>query len=142
MSRLVISRLVLMSTAVLGLASVPPAAAQGTWIGGHDHPQSPLGTVEEYDPAANTWTARASMPTPRGFVAAAVGPDGRIYVVGGAVAFVPDTAVEIFDLTTWSLGTPMPSARYDLGVATLGGVIYAVGGFDAGPVNTVEAYVP
>jgi Kelch motif protein len=55
---------------------------------------------------------------------------------------VPDTAVEIFDLNAWSTGTPMPTARYDLGVATLGGVIYAVGGFDAGPLNTVEGYVP
>src|SRR5947199_94582 len=43
-----------------------------------------VGTVEEYDPAANTWRARASLPTPRNHhVVAAAG--GRIWVIGGRI---------------------------------------------------------
>ena len=36
-----------------------------------------------YDPRTNTWSTLASMSTPRGSLAAATGPDGRIYAVGG-----------------------------------------------------------
>ena len=42
-----------------------------------------LATVEEYDPATNTWTAKAAMPTARsGLAAAAV--YNKIYAIGGA----------------------------------------------------------
>ncbi len=38
--------------------------------------------------------------------------------------------------------TPMPTARYALGVAVLNGVLYAVGGYNTGYLATVEAYQP
>jgi hypothetical protein len=43
-----------------------------------------LGTNEEYDPATNTWTTKASMPTPRGGFAIAAYQD-KIYCFGGVV---------------------------------------------------------
>src|SRR2546429_6812133 len=49
------------------------------------HPARPhysVGAVEEYDPAANTWRARAPIPTPR-HPAPAGGVNGKIYVSGG-----------------------------------------------------------
>src|SRR2546428_3131496 len=53
------------------------------------HPARPhysVGAVEEYDPAANTWRARASIPTPRNH-ATAGGGNGKNYVDrGGARA--------------------------------------------------------
>ena len=42
-----------------------------------------LGTVEVYSPSTNTWKAAANMPGPRIHAAAALGGDGRIYVIGG-----------------------------------------------------------
>src|SRR5207253_8632256 len=56
------------------------------------HPARPhysVAAVEEYDPAANTWRARAPIPTPRNHATAGV-VNGKIYVIGGRVggAFV------------------------------------------------------
>src|SRR5665647_1188640 len=45
-------------------------------------PQIVVGTVEEYDPATNTWRARAPMPTGRNHFYAGV-VDGKIYAVNG-----------------------------------------------------------
>ncbi len=52
-------------------------------------PHTSVGTVEEYDPATNTWRARASMPTPRNHATAGA-VNGKAYVIGGRVgaAFV------------------------------------------------------
>ena len=44
-----------------------------------------LATVEAYDPATNTWTTKASMPTPRFGLAVGV-VNGILYAVGGYVA--------------------------------------------------------
>ena len=54
--------------------------------------------------------------------------------------------VEIFDLTTrsWSSGPPLDVARNHVGVAALGGQVYAVGGRDNGDgsIDTVERLDP
>ena len=42
-----------------------------------------LTTVEAYDPAADAWTAKAPLSTPRGGLGAAVGRAGTIFVIGG-----------------------------------------------------------
>jgi N-acetylneuraminic acid mutarotase len=73
-------------------------------------PVGNLGIVEAYDPASDSWAAMASMPTPRHAFTATLGPDGRIYAVGGC----PDTKftdiLEIYDpvKNSWSTGAPMP----------------------------------
>ncbi|QUI25464.1 hypothetical protein HZI73_25595 [Vallitalea pronyensis] len=41
-----------------------------------------LDTVEEYDPQADTWTTKASMPTKRGYLRS-IGVNDNIYVIGG-----------------------------------------------------------
>src|SRR5262245_6651400 len=61
----------------LGLAAVTGRDGHIYAIGGND-----VATVEGYDPASDTWTTRASMPTARGGLAAVAGPDGRIYAIG------------------------------------------------------------
>src|SRR5260370_17570817 len=48
------------------------------------HPHMSVGTVEEYDPAANKWRERSAMPTPRNHAAIGV-VAGKIYVIGGRV---------------------------------------------------------
>ncbi len=73
--------------------------------------------------------------------------DGRIHVLGGE----PDAAMlqahEAFDIDSgiWWVGPRLPTGRHGLGVASLGGSIYAIGG---GPVagfaqtNVVEIFIP
>ena len=99
-------------------------------------PQRSLGTVEEYDPATDTWRARAPMPTPCNHMGGeAVG--GKIYVIGGRLsgAFIIGypgniNLVQAYDPATdsWSTKAPMPTARSGLNTATLNGIVYAAGG--------------
>ncbi|MEX2123335.1 MAG: kelch repeat-containing protein [Woeseia sp.] len=83
-----------------------------------------------YDPATNTWSVLAPMPTPRGGVSAAV-LQGLIYVVGGMTTDGASTnLVEIYNpqSNTWTAGAPMGTRRDNLGVTVIGGQVYAFGG--------------
>src|SRR6266853_3660977 len=109
----------------------------------------PVGTVEAYDPATDTWTTKAPMPTARHRLGVAA-VDGIIYAVGGIDAAGNIlTTLEAYDpaTDTWTTKAPMPTARADLGVAAVNGVLYAVGGsnFSSSPwsvLDILEAYDP
>jgi N-acetylneuraminic acid mutarotase len=118
-------------------------------------PQASVGTVEEYDPATNTWRERSPMPTPRNH--AAIGAvNGKIYVIGGRVgaafiALATDVSVvEEYDPATdkWSAPrTRMPTARSALGAGVINGRIYVAGGefqdsHMMATFRSVEAYDP
>lgn len=120
-----------------------------------DTPQQVVGTVEEYDPATNTWRERSPMPTPRNH--ASIGTvNGKIYVIGGRVgaAFIglatDVSVVEEYDPATDKWSAPkarMPTARSALGYATINGKIYVAGGEFQDPhmmatFRAVEAYDP
>jgi N-acetylneuraminic acid mutarotase len=51
-------------------------------IGGSANGSNFLNTVEAYNPATNTWSAKSPMPTARDFLAAGV-VNGILYAVGG-----------------------------------------------------------
>lgn len=93
-----------------------------------------LRSVEIYDPATDTWSAGAPMPAGRHAMGAALGADGRIYVVGGAVSYSeprPEEEVFVYDpaADAWSEGPELRHGRYHHAVAgTRDGRIYAVGG--------------
>ena len=106
---------------------------------------SHISTVEAYDPATDTWTPRADMPTGRSLLSTCV-VDGIIYVIGG---WAPALAtVEAYDpgTDTWTSKAPMPTARYLLATSVVGGKIYAIGGYHhsiQGPIySTMEVYDP
>ena len=144
-----------------GVASIPTArvsfgAATGPdgrvyAIGGivpGSKPQgAPSNAVEAYDPTAGTWATLPTMPTARGDLAVATGPDGRIYAIGG---YLPPpqnydvNTVEAYDpiAGSWSTVAPMPTPRDGLAAVTgSDGRIYAIGGESNGSfVKTVEAY--
>ena len=87
------------------------------------------------------------MPTARYALAGVLGPDGRIYAIGGYNGSGVLNTVEAYNPKTnsWTSEAPMPTARGYL-AAALGpdGRIYAIGGQDRSGniVNTVEAYTP
>ena len=120
--------------------------------GGHDFSGNTLvllANLEAYDPASNSWTTLAAMPTARSAAGGGV-VNGILYVVGGAIgtnASVPVGTVEAYDpaTNTWTTKAPMPTPRYMVGVAVVGNTLYAIGGHgpDSGNlVTTVEAYDP
>ena len=125
-------------------------------IGGYksDHLNGNLvffSTVEEYDPATDTWTKKADMPTKRALrSSSACLVDGQIYVIGGEVGdnngFDRLSSVEQYDpiADKWTQKANMPTARV-ASTAAVNGRIYAIGGHE-GRIDqvlaTVEEYDP
>jgi hypothetical protein len=100
-----------------------------------------VGTNEEYDPATDTWTSKARMPTSRDYFAiAAYG--NKIYCIGGAVgstavermpgfySYVTSGANEVYDPTTdtWETKTPCPDEGMKMQAHVVSGKIYVADG--------------
>jgi hypothetical protein len=88
------------------------------------------------------------MPTARGALAAAAGPDGQLYVFGGFTDIRGGilSTVEAYNPATnsWTTRASMPTARGALAAAAgPDGQLYVFGGGnDSGVLSTVEAYLP
>jgi N-acetylneuraminic acid mutarotase len=104
-----------------------------------------VGTNEEYDPATDTWTFKAPMPTPRDNFGIAV-YNNKVYCIGGlgGVNEVYDTETD-----TWENKTSMPTLRWALQANVVNGKIYLIGGYVpddsafGGSISAVnEAYDP
>jgi N-acetylneuraminic acid mutarotase len=118
-------------------------------VGGWDH-ELVTNAAERFDPKTGQWSVLAPMPTARGGLAA-IAQDGACHVLGGEDWSLPFPgtlhAHEVWDPKTgaWTTALAMPTSRHGLGVALLGGAMYAVGG---GPsqgnsyTNIVEVLVP
>jgi hypothetical protein len=113
-----------------------PAGSPGTYDG----------ICRAYDPEGDSWSTKAVMPTPLGWLACGI-VDGKIYVLGGhnnSSAMV-GTAME-YDIAanSWSTKTPRPAA---LGAALSGTwrdtLIYVMGGTNGSSgSNRVDIYDP
>jgi N-acetylneuraminic acid mutarotase len=103
------------------------------------HPARPhnvLATVEEYDPATNSWSGKRPLLLPRNHhVAAGVG--NRLYAMGGRVgsAFISGTSnnvdlVEMYDPAAdlWTARARMPTARSAIGAGVYNNYIVVAGG--------------
>ncbi|MBN1245151.1 hypothetical protein JXA31_06120, partial [Candidatus Bathyarchaeota archaeon] len=130
----------------LGVATVNGKiyAIGGTTASGQSPPEIPgggfVGTNEEYDPATDTWTYKASMPTPRDYFAiAAYG--NKIYCIGGAAGFSFDEGLhsyfyitsgvnEVYDTVTdmWETKTPCPNVGMKCQAHVVNGKIYVMDG--------------
>ena len=92
----------------------------------------PLPTNEAYDPSANAWTHKASMPTSRHHAASSV-IDGKLYIIGGRVSGSLDNidVNEMYDpiQDRWvSNLESMPSKRSGIAAASINSSIYVFGG--------------
>ena len=122
------------------------------------HPTRPhnvMATVEEYDPAANTWkTVRPLLLARNHHVT--VGVADKLYVIGGRVgsAFISGTSnnvdlVEMYDPATdlWMPRARMPTARSAIGAGVYNNQILVAGGEGQdqrflAAFKAVEAYDP
>ena len=105
--------------------------------------------LEVFDPAANTWTMKASMPTGRsGLAGAAVGT--CFYTFGGEGNPADPNGifheVEVYDPATdeWTELPPMQTGRHGICAAVLGNTVYLPGGATQeglGATGVNEAYV-
>jgi len=92
---------------------------------------SGISTVEAYDPATDTWTQKADMPTARGYLSTSV-VNGKIYAIGGTPGSWGEmlSTVEEYDpvTDTWTTKDDMPTARCMLSTSVVDWKIYAIGG--------------
>ena len=89
-----------------------------------------LSTVESYNPATNTWTARGSLPGTRSFGASAV-VNGMLYVIGGDSngSGVLSTVYAYNPVTdSWTQKASLPAPRNNSAAVVVNGLIYVVGG--------------
>jgi DNA-binding CsgD family transcriptional regulator len=102
-------------------------------FGGWDGKQF-VNSVYAYDPSNNVWTTLPTMPSARAYAGAAASGE-RIYVLGGRnqdgilnlnESFLPN--YETGAGNAWSNAVPLPEGRYGMGVTSLAGFIYIVGG--------------
>jgi N-acetylneuraminic acid mutarotase len=111
-----------------------------------------IGTVEEYNPATNTWTSKAPIPTARSGITSAV-LDGKIHVTDGEDLSSANTYYqhEVYDpaTDTWATLPRMPTARHGLASGAANGRWFVIGGgLFAGNqtysslTNIVEAFTP
>lgn len=90
-----------------------------------------VGTNEEYDPATDTWSFKARMPTPR-YRFNMIVYQNKIYCIGGSITYGgPDTGVnEVYDplTNTWETKASMPTPRGPSATAVYQNKIYCMGG--------------
>jgi N-acetylneuraminic acid mutarotase len=92
----------------------------------------PTGANEMYDPATDTWTTKAPMPTPTAFLQANV-VDDKIYLISGMTnVYYPtlSSAMWIYDPTndSWSSAAPIPTSVFYYASAVVNNRIYIEGG--------------
>lgn len=89
------------------------------------------------------WESGSPMPTPRAQLAAAVGPQGLIFAIGGYTPRRYLSTVEAYNpqSDTWSNKSPLPKAVAIFSAATTAdGHIYTLGGWDSTPSTQVAMY--
>jgi len=111
---------------------------------------------EVYDPATDTWTAKASMPVPKaGFSASVV--DDKIYLIGGWTKSVTpglgplwvtsnETLVYDPNANSWTTKTPMPTGAVHYASAVVDNKIYVISGtsraYSDNLLNYTQIYDP
>lgn len=117
-----------------------------------NHPGVATAKVQVYNTATNTWRAGPTLPNPRGS-GAAVYHNGQLHFFGG---LLPDRKTDVgehyvLDVTNesagWQAAAPLPNPRNHLSGASVGGLVYAIGGqygHDAGVDDQkfLDAYDP
>jgi Kelch motif len=110
-------------------------------LGGRDADPERNSRAVALPPAATTWTNVANLSVARSLLAGAIGPDGKLYALGGNVGV--ETEMSSFSAVVESYtppavapgdqawdGTPpdLPFGIYDLAAAAVGDSLYVVGG--------------
>ena len=98
--------------------------------------------VQEYDPQADTWADKTSMPAELGYLSICAS-DEKIYVIQGSA----NETCEVYEYNTladeWTKKANLPTTRRDHGACVVDGQVYVIGGnTNAGALKTVEIYDP
>lgn len=114
-------------------------------FGGLTDPSTGVETdsVLRYAVNSNSWSAMSSMPVAAAGAAAALGPDGKIYLAGGTSGGVSTSLVQVYDpaSNSWEISTPLPEglSLAALGVDSLGRLI-VMGGVDTNGYDVADVW--
>jgi N-acetylneuraminic acid mutarotase len=118
-------------------------------IGGRSGADLGQGTIyatnQIYKPLENTWTTLAPMPIPVSDNQATIAYAAKVYVFGGMDGGGYKNSVQIYDIAgdSWTLGTPMPTARAAAMAGVINGRIAVFGGYNgSSSLTTTEIYDP
>ncbi|XP_058492872.1 kelch-like protein 40a [Solea solea] len=112
-------------------------------IGGKSESKKCMRRVCVYNPTKFEWKDLAPLKTARSLFGVTVHKD-QIFVATGVKDTGLTCSVEVYDIATnkWSEFTEFPQERSSLNLISLGGFLYAVGGFAMVPSETSEEPVP
>jgi hypothetical protein len=123
---------------VTNAAAVAAPNGQVWVMGGTEDPSGCCASTRVFvsptPPWHDAWSAGPALPAARQDAAAAVGGDGRIYLIGGEDAS-GNSVASVFALDpqtlAWTQVAPLPAPAQDLAATTNAtGVVYAIGGRD------------
>jgi N-acetylneuraminic acid mutarotase len=130
----------------LGLAALGSKVyAAGGEVGQTERAPILSAALDEYDPATNTWTGRAPLPSPREDISL-VALGGSLYAIGGVTQNGDTLALSAevlrYDPTpnVWTPVAPYPVQVAGHGAVVSGGKIYVVGGMTGS--NIIYAFDP
>ena len=102
-----------------------------------------ISSVLRYSVSKNTWTNMTPMPVATAGSAAALGVDGKIYVVGGLSGGGATNTVQVFNpaANSWTLSTPLPESLTSsvMGTDSLGRLV-VMGGSDTNGYDTGDVW--
>uniref|UniRef100_A0A6Q2Y2X1 BTB domain-containing protein n=1 Tax=Esox lucius TaxID=8010 RepID=A0A6Q2Y2X1_ESOLU len=112
-------------------------------IGGKTESKKCTRRVCVYNPTKFEWKELAPMKLARSLFAVTVHKD-QIYVATGVTDSGLTNAVEIYDIATnkWSDFAEFPQERSSMNMITMGGSLYAIGGFAMMPSETSDELQP
>ncbi|XP_037135159.1 kelch-like protein 40b [Syngnathus acus] len=112
-------------------------------IGGKGDDKNCLSKMFVYDAKRFEWKELAPMKVARSLFGATV-HQNKIYVAAGVTDTGLTDSVEVYDIATnkWSDFEPFPQERSSLNLVSLGGSLFAVGGFAMMPLEDSEDIIP
>jgi N-acetylneuraminic acid mutarotase len=112
---------------------------------GYKYRLYPSMRVDEYNPATDTWTQKANIPTGRCYKEVEE-LNGLLYVVSGATASVKNHtySTEVYNVSnnSWSVGPNTPYSARGAGLAKYDGKIYFCGGFSGRALKRLYSFDP
>ncbi|XP_060900031.1 kelch-like protein 40a [Labrus mixtus] len=112
-------------------------------IGGKSKSKKCMKRMCVYNPTKFEWKDLAPLKTARSLFGITV-HDDQIFVMTGVTDSGLTSSVEVYDIATnkWSEFTEFPQERSSLSLISMGGFLYALGGFAMMPSETSEKPVP
>ncbi|XP_069567464.1 kelch-like protein 40a [Brachyistius frenatus] len=112
-------------------------------IGGKSESKKCMKRVCVYNPTKFEWKDLAPLKTARSLFGVTV-HNNQIFVVTGVTDSGLTSSVEVYDIASnkWSEFTEFPQERSSLNLISMGGFLYAIGGFAMMPSETSQEPVP